>query len=269
MNLLIFLLLLLAGQDDPARRLIRALGSDDIEEREEAARKLVELGEPALPLLKKAGEDTDAEVALRARLVAKKITLRRRVREALHGPRRVTENLVWTMGDTEDFLKRTFGLARLGPKPPADVDVTAESFTFKDASLWDVADRFAAAYGIEFPGRLVETNLPFADRRGLRWTTLGNLRVFALPGARRRLNLLVRTPVTDVSYSPTITKVQCDGAKTTLYRLRRNVYRVTPGGTADSITLKGALAIQLHDEDEEPTLEIPFEIKDIPVNNGP
>jgi WD40 repeat protein len=54
---------LTAADDAQIAGLIRQLGSDDFAEREEAAKKLVELGEPALPALRKASADhPDVEV---------------------------------------------------------------------------------------------------------------------------------------------------------------------------------------------------------------
>jgi len=64
------------GQSDPikdTRALIEKLGSTTIEEREEAAQKLVELGKPVLPLLENALSHKDSEIAGRARKVIERI----------------------------------------------------------------------------------------------------------------------------------------------------------------------------------------------------
>jgi len=54
---------------DEIRKLIRQLGDDDQQVRQEASRKLTGLGEDAVPLVEKAREDKDAEVASRARQI--------------------------------------------------------------------------------------------------------------------------------------------------------------------------------------------------------
>ena len=75
-------------QDCPpdVKELIRTLGSEDVAEREQATRKLKELGEAAIPELRKLTEDRDAEVAARAREL---------VRDLSHVPGAVQADLIW------------------------------------------------------------------------------------------------------------------------------------------------------------------------------
>ncbi len=76
------LLLLLALQDDPAA-IVERLRSDRIEEREEAAQRLKEIGAPALPALEKAARDPDGEVSGRARYLLRAIGVRRHLTPGL------------------------------------------------------------------------------------------------------------------------------------------------------------------------------------------
>ena len=70
------LLALLLAQGDPAQPLIEKLSSDRIEVREEACRKLEELGTQAVPALLRAAALPDEEVAARARELLQRIPLR-------------------------------------------------------------------------------------------------------------------------------------------------------------------------------------------------
>src|SRR5262245_49337450 len=63
--------------DDAAiARLVKQLGSDSFEKREEATRRLKEIGEPALDALRKAAASDDLEVHRRARDVSAAIEAR-------------------------------------------------------------------------------------------------------------------------------------------------------------------------------------------------
>ena len=75
-------LLFLLFQDDPGR-LIEALRSGDVEQREAALRRLKDLGEKAVPALKEALNDPDQEVAGRARFLLQRASVAARVGDAL------------------------------------------------------------------------------------------------------------------------------------------------------------------------------------------
>jgi hypothetical protein len=80
-GLLAFLRTQVRKEDDleKVRALIKRLGDDSFEEREKATKELIALGSPALPELRKAAKDGDAEVATRARRCLDKIA-------EVHGP---------------------------------------------------------------------------------------------------------------------------------------------------------------------------------------
>src|SRR5512145_304708 len=75
-------ILLSALQDDPAR-LIEALRSGDVEQREAATRKLKDLGERAVPELRKAEADPDQEVAGRVRFLLRRAAVAAKIGDAL------------------------------------------------------------------------------------------------------------------------------------------------------------------------------------------
>jgi len=69
-------LLVAAQQENSVERLVRQLGHDQAKVREEAARGLVEIGKPALPLLHEAARSGDSETRARALEVLKGIERR-------------------------------------------------------------------------------------------------------------------------------------------------------------------------------------------------
>ncbi|MHC4605819.1 MAG: HEAT repeat domain-containing protein [Planctomycetota bacterium] len=79
MNLLIIAaaVLLAGGQQDEAEELVGRLRSQSLVEREEAVRKLKELGEAAVPALERAAKHIDPEVAAQARYVLRFLDVRK------------------------------------------------------------------------------------------------------------------------------------------------------------------------------------------------
>src|SRR5258706_7371513 len=76
------LCVLLLAQSDPTRQvqeLIDGIRPDKIDERDQAAKKLKELGKSALPELEKAAESGDRDLSARARLLLKVIPIRSRL----------------------------------------------------------------------------------------------------------------------------------------------------------------------------------------------
>ncbi|HXX94531.1 MAG TPA: HEAT repeat domain-containing protein, partial [Planctomycetota bacterium] len=71
------------GAQEPIRELIERLSSDRIEVREEACRKLEEMGERAVAALRKAATEGDEEASARARSLLERIPLRAAATESL------------------------------------------------------------------------------------------------------------------------------------------------------------------------------------------
>ena len=138
------LLIVLAGaQEDPAKQardLIDKLRSGGIEERAQAEEKLKELGQAAVPALKEAIKDPDAEVSARSKYLVRLIEVRERLtfglRKALPG---VDDRLV--RGDehtwTEVFLEAA--------QPDPQSDRSLEGYHVNARNILHQHRRFAAA----------------------------------------------------------------------------------------------------------------------------
>jgi hypothetical protein len=110
-HLLAALLVLLLGQataEEPAgpkaqeiERLVKQLGSEKFQERDEAGRRLEEIGGPAVPALERAAGSEDAEVRRRASDLAKLLKTRIGAKEA----RRIIERGVKALGGEEKLTK--------------------------------------------------------------------------------------------------------------------------------------------------------------------
>ena len=81
--MLLLVVVLFVQGDETVRALIDQLSADRIEAREEAFRRLEAIGRPALPLLEKAAQDRDGEVASRARTLLVRIPIREKLTPAL------------------------------------------------------------------------------------------------------------------------------------------------------------------------------------------
>jgi HEAT repeat protein len=75
--------------------LIRKLGAEEFEEREEATRELLRVGPPDIEALREALDSPDAEVVTRARQILEQLGA---VRKAEPGPETLNGVNVWTDG---------------------------------------------------------------------------------------------------------------------------------------------------------------------------
>ena len=85
---------LAAAPQDQVEKLISRLGSDVLEEREEAAQRLKEVGDVAIPFLRKAATAEDQEIATRATHLIRVIPIRARL----------TPNLLAVMPGVDDRI---------------------------------------------------------------------------------------------------------------------------------------------------------------------
>src|SRR3954466_10474007 len=100
MRALLLLLALAVNVQDPVPAdLLRNLEDDRVEIREQAQKKLIELGDSVLPLLKETAESprSSGELKLRASAVLKAIELNAKLLKAFKEPRRVTLKAADTM----------------------------------------------------------------------------------------------------------------------------------------------------------------------------
>jgi hypothetical protein len=190
-----FLLLLLAAQAAPddvsrrARALIRDLESDAVEERERALEGLVALGAAAVPFLEqaKAGRGPDdvrrIEAALReigreGRIVALRPPVRRRTFEIEGTTRAELAARAMAAFDVEVTVRPDPGEA----PAPARLAV-------RDATVWETLDALDSRLGLRpaldpfFSEGYVRPELSGGRPADpVRWTTLGDLRLFVRPG---------------------------------------------------------------------------------------
>ena len=130
--------------------LVQQLGSDNFEEREQASKKLAEIGEPALEALRKASKEaSDAEVHMRADDLIHRIeeqikkAEKRAEAEKLLVPTKV--HLVFKdtplLQAVADFQKKSgFALTLQNPATLADRKVTLDT---GEVSFWQAFDKFS------------------------------------------------------------------------------------------------------------------------------
>lgn len=149
---------LLVVQDD-VEDLVRRLGSDDIEECDEAARKLVELGEKAEPALRRASKGEEA-LNVRARTVLATIAAKREEEACLkrvrnlpktYGERKFTYRLNGeSIGGGVLRTREKDGLLEL--EDSLDIEVRGKSFSLKIAQT-STPDRWLSPREIRVAGK--------------------------------------------------------------------------------------------------------------------
>ncbi len=150
-------LLLLAGMEiqDPQEGrildLIRDLGSQEYKIRKKADQKLLKHGKVAVPALKKAVEDKDAERAMRARSLLKRIEAARKVEES----RRRADGIPVFVHDTErgiKFKRDPYGRMELTVPEENEKTGEREYRTYKADSIEDFEKKnpvLAKKYDVE------------------------------------------------------------------------------------------------------------------------
>ena len=126
-------------------RLAEQLGSDDSSLRQQAERRLLDIGEPARATLERLGRSKDAEVSERAKAVLATLD-RAALRRKYLGP-----SWTVTLPEGEVLLGDLPGL--LKPQVPASLQIPAAAssarirIAAKDTPVWEFLDRVCAAHG--------------------------------------------------------------------------------------------------------------------------
>ena len=134
---------LVATKADPAiAQLIKDLGDDDYRTREKAGRKLVDLGERALPQMRAALRETDSPEVQR-RLA---VMIRRMDTERLVAPKRVTlaRKEMTAKAALDEIARQTGYHIEYGGGPGGDEKHT---FEFDKTPFWVAVDKVASAAG--------------------------------------------------------------------------------------------------------------------------
>lgn len=133
-----------APQDDARiKELIQKLDDDGFEAREQAEKELVAIGEPALPLLRKAAEEAEkrkdgGEVKVRTLSALRAIEFAAKARQVYIEPKKVTLKLMGSdLGQVLDELARQTGVKFDASSVDARATVSVDA---KDAPLFKVLD---------------------------------------------------------------------------------------------------------------------------------
>ena len=171
---------------------------------------------------------------------------------------------VVTVLEATDFIHRTVGLAVKGGYRGRDVGIEAKSFTFKKPNVWHVVDQYCKGFGLEF-----EDLYKRADPRApLRWTTLGNVRVFTRPmilsrGMPVSVYVGIRRQLAESSYSVSLGDVRWKELDVPLKKQKGELYvlpKSVVGKEAPSFTLKATIIVRLESGKK---LVVPFEITEL------
>lgn len=137
------LLLLLALQTDPAQEaaeLIRKLGSDVLEERDQATAQLKKLGPAVAPALLEALKTGEAEVRERARDILAEFERRARVQAFRPSDRRISVRLDQVpLSDAVTQLLHPFGMT--GAKVTPEAAERTVTLKIKEGSFWEVLEQ--------------------------------------------------------------------------------------------------------------------------------
>lgn len=136
-------LILVCLQD--ADRLVQQLGDDEIEARERAAQKLLELGPSARPALERAAKGTDVEIAGRARSILGEIALAENRRKVFGKVGRIT--LDESDYSLEKICKAVKEQTEIVLSVPNDLAGRRVKIGAKDELLWSFTDRLCLVHG--------------------------------------------------------------------------------------------------------------------------
>lgn len=262
-------------------KLIEKLSSESVEERADATRGLLDLGDRALSDLEQGAEARDAEARARIRAIIVEIQLRKRAKLALREPRLVSLNLASTTAEeAARTLLQPFGLEPRLDVRGADLGNSAASIEVKEAPLWDAFDIYCDRFGVAMDSPLIDKAVVrlvpgvFAPRN-MRWTTLGNARIVVRPvglagtGGNVAFDLHVLHPRGELSYSLAVDELRVEGGPLHLERPPWNDVRgvltkdLLKG--AKIVTLEGRLVMTLKKDGAQERAMLPFSIKDIPI----
>jgi hypothetical protein len=130
-------------QDTEIEELIEQLSDDNFVVREQAEKRLVEIGARAIEAVREALEDPDAEVRERAQRILAQIERLEQVEKAIQPPPSVNIEFDGTLSDLINQVKEQTGV-EIGAGEARNVLDAAVKLTVKDASLFTVMDEICS-----------------------------------------------------------------------------------------------------------------------------